>query len=153
MSDICNVQGSHFSIHPKNVQIWKGYCSSLRHQQKKDLNFERPNRFISGKTGDDKKLEHDGFDMIYQAKTKQFLDREKALKDNLDKAYTLILGTYCSKTIKSWVEEHPVDEENIQDGPIKLLKMVNVLMHDTVRAKYPYASLYDAMMHLFNLGQ
>ena len=26
-------------------------------------------------------------------------------------------------------------------------------MHDTVRAKYPYASLYDAMMHLFNMRQ
>ena len=31
--------------------------------------------------------------------------------------------------------------------------MVNVLMHDTVIAKFPYASLYDAMMHLFNLRQ
>ena len=26
-------------------------------------------------------------------------------------------------------------------------------MHDTVRVKYPYASLYDAMMHLFNMRQ
>ena len=26
-------------------------------------------------------------------------------------------------------------------------------MHDTVRAKYPYASLHDVMMRLFNLRQ
>ena len=66
-------------------------------------------------------------------------------------AYALIFGTYCSKVIQSQVEEHPDYETRIRDDPIELLKTVDVLMHDTVRAKYPYASMYDAMMCLFNL--
>ena len=41
----------------------------------------------------------------------------------------------------------------IRDDPIELLKTVSILMHDPVRAKYPYASLYDAMVHLNNMKQ
>ena len=117
------------------------------------MSAERPIRMISHKTGDGKKLELDGFDMICQAEIKQFLESERALEDNLDKAYALIFGTYCSKAIQSQVEEHPDYETTIRNTPIELLKTVSVLMHDTVRAKYPYASLYDAMMHLFNMRQ
>ena len=102
------------------------------------MSAERPTRMISNKTGDDKKLEQDGFDMIYQAEIKQILERERALEDNLDKAYALIFGTYCGKAIKSWVEEHPNYETTIRDNPIELLKTVSGLMHDTVRAKDPY---------------
>ena len=53
--------------------------------------------------------------MIYQAEIKQFLERERALEDNLDKAYALIFGTYCSKVIQSWVEECPDYETTIRD--------------------------------------
>ena len=91
--------------------------------------------------------------MRYQAEIKQFLDRQSGLEENLMKAYALIFGTYCSKAIQSWVEEHPDFEITIRDDPIELLKIINKLMHDTVRAKYPYASLYDVMMRLFNLRQ
>ena len=31
----------------------------------------------SSKTGDDRKIEQDGFDIIYQAEVKQFLERER----------------------------------------------------------------------------
>ena len=100
-----------------------------------------------------KKLEQDGFDMRYQAEIKQFLDRQSGLEENLMKAYALIFGTYCSKARQSRVEEHPDFETTIRDDPIELLKTINILMHDTVRAKYPYASLHDVMMRLFNLRQ
>ena len=137
----------------RSYRYGKDIAVSLRDLQKKDLSSERPTRMISNKTGDDKKFEQDGFDMIYQAEIKHFLERERALEDNLDKAYALIFGTYCSKAIQSWVEEHPNYETTIRDNPIELLKTESVLMHDTVRAKYPYTSLYDAMMHLFNMRQ
>ena len=88
--------------------------------------------------------------MRYQAEIKQFLDRQSGLEENLMKGYALIFGTYCSKVIQSQVEEHQDFELTIRDDPIELLKTINILMHDTVRAKYPYASLYDAMMRLFN---
>ena len=54
-----------------------------------------------------RKLEQDGLDIIFQATIKQFLDREQTLEDNLDKAYALIFGTYCSKAIQSRIEDHP----------------------------------------------
>ena len=126
---------------------------SLRDLKKRDLTSEEPTRKISSKTDDNKKLEQDGFDMRYQAEIKQFLDRQSGLEENLMKAYALIFGTYCSKAIQSRVEEHPDFETTIRDDPIELLKTINMLMHDTVRAKYPYASLHDIMMRLFNLRQ
>ena len=51
------------------------------------------------------------------------------------------------------MEEHPNYKTTIRDNLIELLKTVSVLMYDTVQAKYLYASLYDAMMHLFNMSQ
>ena len=123
---------------------------SLRELKKRDLTSEKPTRKISSKTDDNKKLEQDGFDMRYQAEIKQFLDRQSGLVENLIKAYALIFGTYCSKAIQSRVEEHPDFETTIRDDPIEVLKTINILMHDTVRAKYPYASLHDVMMRLFN---
>ena len=147
------VKDNIVSFIQSSYRYGKDIAVSFRDLQKKDLSAERPTRMISNKTGDDKKLEQDGFDMIYQAEIKQFLERERALEDNLDKAYAHIFGTYCSKAIQSRVEEHPNYETTIRDNPIELLETVSVLMHDTVRAKYPYVSLYDAMMHLFNMRQ
>ena len=46
---------------------------------------------------DTRKLEQDGFDIMYQAKIKQYLERVKALEENMNRAYALIIGTYCSK--------------------------------------------------------
>ena len=126
---------------------------SLRELKKRDLTSEEPTRKISSRTDDNKKLEQDGFDMRYQAEIKQFLDRQSGLEENLMKADALIFGTYCSKAIQSRVEVHPDFETKIRDDPIELLKTINILMHDTVRAKYPYASLHDVMMRLFNLRQ
>ena len=126
---------------------------SLRELKKRDFTSEEPTRKISSKTDEDRRLEQDGFDIRYQAEIKQFLDRQSGLEENLMKAYALICGTYCSKAIQSQGEEHPDFEVTIRDDPIELLKTINILMHDTVRAKYPYASLHDVMMRLFNLRQ
>ena len=147
------VKDNIVSFIQRSYKYGKDIAVSLRDLQKKDLSAERPTRMISDKIGDDKKLEQDGIDMIYEAEIKQFLERGRALEDNLNKAYALIFGTYCSKAIQSWLEEHSNYETTIRDNPIELLKTVSVLMHDTVRAKYPYASLYDTMMHLCNMRQ
>ena len=75
------------------------------------------------------------------------------MEDNLDKAYALIFGTYCSKAIQSRIEDHPEFETKIRDDPIMLLQTICILMHDTVRARYPYASLFDAVTRLLNMRQ
>ena len=49
----------------RSYRYGKDIAVSLRDLQKKDLSTERLIRMISNKTGDDKKLEQNGFDMIY----------------------------------------------------------------------------------------
>ena len=39
------------------------------------------------------------------------------------------------------IEEHPDFESTIQNDPIELLKAIKIVMHDPIRAKYPYTSL------------
>ncbi|KAL7577498.1 hypothetical protein ACA910_004779 [Epithemia clementina (nom. ined.)] len=148
------VKDSIVSYVQRTYKHGKDIAISLRDLKKKDLSSLKPVRDISMETDEGmRKLEQDGFDILYQAEIKQFLERKRALEENMDKTYALIFGTYCSKAIQSCVEEHPDYKSKIRDNPIELLKIVSVLMHDTVRARYPYASLYDAMMRLFNLKQ
>ncbi len=51
------------------------------------------------------------------------------------------------------IEEHPNFEAMIRDNPIELLNKIKVLMHDPIRAKYPYASLTEAISRMLNLKQ
>ena len=87
---------------------------------------------------DIRKMEQDGFDIMYQAEIKKYLERVQALEENMNRAYALIIGTYCSKAIQGRVEEHPDYETKIRDDPIELLRVLSMLMHDPVRACYPY---------------
>jgi len=48
---------------------------------------------------DIRKVEQDGFDVMPQAKIRQFLERLQALEKNMNRAYTLIFGTYCRDVI------------------------------------------------------
>ncbi len=71
----------------------------------------------------------------------------------MTKAYALIFSTYCNKTMQNRVEEHPEFETTIRDDPIELLNKIKVLMHDPIRAKYPFASLTEAISRMLNLKQ
>ena len=135
----------------EHTEEYQKETDTKQQSELKDQSFERYMAFVLLRNSDqakDRRLEQDEFDMRYQAEIKQFLDRQSGREKNLMKAYALIFGTYCSKTIQSRVEEHPDFELTIRDDPIELLKTINILMHDTVRAKYPYASLCDVMMRL-----
>ena len=129
-------------------------ATSLRDLTKLDLDKEKPKRRISGNTEDDKKkIEQDGHDIMYQAEITRFLERKELLDQNLTKAYSLIYSTYCNKTMQNRIEEHPDFESTIQDDPIELLKAIKILMHDPIRAKYPYASLTESVTRLVNMKQ
>jgi hypothetical protein len=71
----------------------------------------------------------------------------------LKKTYALIFSTYCNKTMQNQVEEHPEFETTIRDDPKKLLNKIKVLMHDPIRAKYPFASPTEAISRMLNLKQ
>jgi hypothetical protein len=68
--------------------------------------------------------------------------------------YALTYSTYCNKTMQNWIEEHPdYVMTRIRDNPIELLNKIKVLMHDPIRAKYPFASLTEAMIRMLNIKQ
>ena len=81
------------------------------------------------------------------------MDRKNTLETNLGRAYVLILSTYCNGTMQHRIEEHPDFESEIQNDPIELLKAIKIVMHDPIRAKYPYASLTEALMRTLNIKQ
>jgi hypothetical protein len=94
-----------------------------------------------------------GMDILCQAELERYLDRKATLKQNLNKAYALIYSTYCNKTMQNQIEEHPDYKTTIRDDPIELLTKIKVLMHDPIRAKYPFASLTEAMIRMLNIKQ
>jgi hypothetical protein len=92
-------------------------------------------------------------DIIYQAELERYLDRKDTLEQNLTKAYALIFSNFCNKKMQNRIEEHPDYETLIQDDPIELLNKTKMLMHDPIRAKYPYASLTEAMSRMLSINQ
>jgi hypothetical protein len=55
--------------------------------------------------------------------------------------------------MQNWIEEHPDFEAMIRDNPIELPNKIKLRMHNPVRAKYPYASLTEAISRMLNLKQ
>ncbi len=127
---------------------------SLRDLRKKDLNLLQPKRGASvAVDSTEQQQEQAGMDIMYQAELERYLDRKDTLETNLTKAYALIFSAYCNKTVQNRIEEHPDYENTIRDDPIELLTKIKVLMHDPIRAKYPFASLTEAMSRMLNLKQ
>ena len=127
---------------------------SLRDLKKKDLSSYKPVRETTELTDAvQAQLDQDGKDIEYQAMLNRYLERQDTLDENMLKAYAVIYSTYCSKTIQNRIEEHPDYETVIRDDPIELLKTIKVLMHETARARYPYASVTDAFTRLLNMKQ
>ena len=127
---------------------------SLRDLKKKDLNSDEPSRDIAT-DGDDtiKKMKQDGMDILCQAEITKYLDRKEMPDQNMSKACALIFSNYCNKTMQNRVEEHPEYESKIRDDPIALLEAIKTLMHDPIRAKYPCASLTEAISRAMNIKQ
>jgi Reverse transcriptase (RNA-dependent DNA polymerase) len=92
-------------------------------------------------------------DVVYKARVSMWLKRCEVLDQNLGKAYALIFGSYCNKTMQNRVEEDTNFETTIRDDPIELLKAIKPLMHDPARAKYPFASLTESIVRMINTRQ
>ena len=131
-------------------------AESLRELQKKNLSAEMPVRQMSTYVQESeervRKIEQEGYDVLYTAEVQNYMDRKNTLETNLGGAYTLILSTYCNGTMQHRIKEHPDFESTIQNDPIELLKAIKIVMHDP-RGKYPYASLTEALMRTLNIKQ
>ena len=138
----------------KTYKCGQDIAVSLRDLQKKDLNPTAPIRGISSETDANANArEQAGMDIVYQAELERYLDRKDTLEQNLNKAFALIYSTYCNKVMQNRIEEHPDYETIIRDNPIELLAKIKVLMHDPIRAKYPFASLTEAITRILNIRQ
>jgi hypothetical protein len=127
---------------------------SIRNLAVMDLTPHEPTRSISRDVDATANLKAQaGKDIMCQAKLERYLERKDTLEQNLTKAYALIFSTYCDKTMQNRVEEHPQFETIIRYDPIELLNKIKVLMHDPIRAKYPFASLTEAFSRMLNLKQ
>ena len=138
----------------KSYKDGKDVTDSLENEKLVDITVHKPDREISQETDvTAQKLEQDGFDIDYQLEYGQYLDRKKNLETNMHRVYALIVKDYCSKAMQHRVEEHPDYESKIKNDPIELLKAIKILMHDPVRARYPFASLTDAFSQMYGVRQ
>jgi hypothetical protein len=126
----------------------------IRNRAVMNLTPHAPVREISTTTDAAENLkEQAGMDIMYQAKLERYLDRKQTLGQDLARAYTLICSTYCNKTMQNQIEEHPNFNTTICYDPRELLNKIMVLMHNPIRAKYPFASLSEAISRMLNLKQ
>ena len=141
----------------KTYKHGQDIAESLRELRRKDLSGVMPVRQMSTyvEASDERlrKIEQKGYNVLYTAEVQNYMDRKNTLETNLGRAYALILSTYCNGTMQHHIEEHPEFDSKIQNDPIELLKAIKIVMHDPIRAKYPYASLTEALMRTLNIKQ
>ena len=130
----------------KNYKHGQDVATSIRNMEVIDLSKEAPVRKVSEKSNNtEKKVEQDGFNLIYNVEYTRFAKQQEALSQNLIKTYALILSNYCTKGMENRIEEHPEFETKIRDDPIELLKAIEMLVHNPMRTRYPFASLMEAI--------
>ena len=141
----------------KTYKHGQDIAESLRELKKKDLSGVKPVRQMSTYVKVDeeraRKIEQEGYDILYTAEVQNYMDRKNTLETNLGRAYALILSTYCNGTMQHRIEEHPEFDSKIQNDLIELLKAIKIVMHDPIRVKYPYTSLTEALMRTLNIKQ
>jgi hypothetical protein len=122
--------------------------------EKTDMTTKIPVRKISGVSkADDKATEQEGYDILYKAEIDMYTKRKHELEDTLNKTYSLTYLQHCNKTIKDRIHAHPDFETKIENDPIELLKAIEILINDPVWARYPYASVTEAMTRFMTCRQ
>ena len=99
------------------------------------------------------RLRQDRLDILYQEELRMYLERKKHLHDNKLKVYCLIISNYCTKQMKTRIEEHLMYLTMILDNPVKLLEKIKALTHNTIRAQYPIASITEHLARWVNTKQ
>ena len=124
----------------RNYKYGQDVAISLREMAKIDMDTKRPSMFLSqAEDAAERRSENRGLEISFQAEVTRFIERRDMLEQNMFKAYSLIMSTYCTSLMRSRIEAHAEFESGIQDNPIRLLEVIRVLMHDTVRGQYPNA--------------
>jgi hypothetical protein len=129
-------------------------ADSIRKMDRIDMTSKEPIRRISVATNADNRVtEQEGYDILYKAEIDMYTKRKHKLEDNMNKTYSLIYLQHCSKTIQDRIHAHPDFETKIKNDPIELLKAIEILINDPVRARYPYTSVTGAMTRFMTCRQ
>jgi hypothetical protein len=129
-------------------------AKSLDEEKLVNIDQEKPKLAVSRETDPTlKAAEEENNKITLQAEMIDFLERKKALRQGMNKAYAMIYEFHCTKGMQSAIKEHPKFDSEIKNNPIELLKSIKVLMHEPVKARYPLASLTDALLRFANTKQ
>jgi hypothetical protein len=138
----------------KSFRNGKDVTDSIRKMDRIDMTSKIPIRRISGATNaDDRVTEQEGYNILYKAEIDMYMKRKHKLEDNLNKTYSLINLQHCNKTIQDRIHAHPDFETKINSDLIKLLKAIEILINNPVLARYPYASVTEAMTRFMTCRQ
>jgi hypothetical protein len=137
----------------KSFRNGKDVADSIRKMERIDMTTNIPVRKISWAVAGDKATEQEGYDILYKAEIDMYTKRKHKLEDKMNKTYSLIYLQHCNKTIQDRIHAHPDFETKIENDPIKLLKAIEILINDPVRAKCPYVSVTEAMTRFMTCRQ
>ena len=152
----------HLVLHLQNAKMDWSYdvADSISNMQLVDLGALKPVRQLIAEdtniVNEDvrkatQKVKQEAKNLEHSIRMKLHIAREQKLVENMRNAYSTIITKYCTKTMVQRIEAHIDFTSKIQNDPIELLKAIEVLMHDPVRARYPLASLTDSLVRFLSL--
>jgi hypothetical protein len=94
-----------------------------------------------------------GHDMLHKAMITKYLAVLRTFNSNMKKAYALIHDVYCTKPLQYRIADAILVDSTITNDSIKLLETIRDLMHETIRTKYPMASLVEIQTNMLSLAQ
>jgi hypothetical protein len=138
----------------KSFRNGKDVADFIRKMDRINMTSKIPTRRLSGATNaDDRATEQEGYDILYKAEIDMYTKRKHKLEHNTNKTYSLIYLQHCYKTIQDRIHAHPDFETKIKNDLIELLKAIEILINNPVRARYPYASVTEAMTRFMTCRQ
>jgi len=119
-----------------------------------DISSSKPTRKRSEKKKDeDREFEQQTMDLDYEYELKLYHERKDSIRKQGKQAYAMIIDNYCTTTMQQRIEGHPKFESTIKNNVIELMKAIQELTHDTVKAQHPFHSLYKVLKELCTLYQ
>jgi hypothetical protein len=149
-----NVKDYIIQLVQKSFRNGKDVADSIRKMERINMTTKITVRRLSRVSDtDDRATEQEGYDILYKAEIDMYTKRKQELEDNMNKTYSLIYLQHCNKTVQDRIHAHPDFETKIENDRIELLKAIEILINDLVWARYPYASVTEAMTRFMTCRQ
>jgi hypothetical protein len=130
----------------KSFRNGKDVADSTRKMERINMMTKIPiRRLMRASDADDRATEQEGYDILYKAEIDMHTKRKHELEENMNKTYSLKNLQHCNKTRQDRIHAHPDFETKIKNDLIKLLKAIEIWINNPAQARYPYASVTEAM--------